>query len=120
MLAPAFLDIGHFIGEVFLIHYFEANDAVYIELLESFLDEYRSLVQDLDIDRILGYAGAHITMALPRRIRSPRSRATKETAIPCQEVALKFIIDPKFSNSKFQNKDPLEILLQLMRDRGLT
>ncbi|PGH08510.1 hypothetical protein AJ80_07830 [Polytolypa hystricis UAMH7299] len=120
MLAPAFLDTGHFIGEVFLIHYFESNDEVYIVLLESFMRAYRSsLVRDIDTENILAYAGAHIMVGLPRRINSLGSRATKENASPFVEQTLKFITDPKFitqSGSRGPG-DAFERVLDLMRDR---
>ncbi|KKZ61377.1 hypothetical protein EMCG_03983 [[Emmonsia] crescens] len=125
MLAPAFLDVGNFIGEVFLIHYFESNDEVYIVLLDAFMKAYRNLVQDIDPEKILAYAGAHIMLALPRRIESVRSRATRETARPLVEQVLKFITDPKFAAQKSggdgsgggETNDVFEGVLALMRER---
>ncbi|KAL2848936.1 hypothetical protein BJY01DRAFT_246162 [Aspergillus pseudoustus] len=95
MAGPAFLDVGNFIGEVFLINYFERNDEVYTRLLEAFIVEYKTHTppQRLDIEMILSYAGAHIVQALPRRISSPRSRATRENARGCLEHAIGFILN---------------------------
>ncbi|OCK91107.1 uncharacterized protein K441DRAFT_616659 [Cenococcum geophilum 1.58] len=117
MLAPAFVDLGHFLGEVWLISYFESNDAVYITLLESFIKSYQDVVKNIDIGRVLGFAAAHITMALPRRVRHPRSRATMGTAIPCLEQALKFITDRKYRDLESQENDAFDNILQFMRDR---
>ncbi|KAL3458997.1 kinase-like domain-containing protein [Aspergillus heterothallicus] len=74
MAGPAFLDVGNFIGEVFLINYFERNDEVYTRLLEAFIAEYEAHTppEKLNTGMILSYAGAHIVQALPRRINSPR------------------------------------------------
>jgi hypothetical protein len=95
MAGPAFLDVGNFIGEVFLINYFERNDEVYTRLLEAFIAEYETHTppERLDIGMILPYAGAHIVQALPRRINSPRSRATRENAQGCLRHALDFILN---------------------------
>ncbi|OJD10913.1 hypothetical protein AJ78_08201 [Emergomyces pasteurianus Ep9510] len=123
MLAPAFLDVGNFIGEVFLIHYFESNDAVYIVLLEAFMKAYHGLAQAIDPEKILAYAGAHIMLALPRRIESVKSRATRENSRPMVEQVLKFITDPKFTTQKSDGRDGgvtndvFEGVLALMRER---
>ncbi|CEL02037.1 hypothetical protein ASPCAL01612 [Aspergillus calidoustus] len=55
MAGPAFLDVGNFIGEVFLINYFERNDEVYTRLLEAFIAEYETHTppERLDIGMIL-------------------------------------------------------------------
>jgi thiamine kinase-like enzyme len=116
MAAPAFIDVGNFIGEVFLIHYFESNDAVYIYLLESFLQAYQNLANKLEVDKIMGYAGAHITLALPRRIKSPRSRATLRKATPCLRHAIQFIADPDPMLERLAGRgEVFENLLQIMR-----
>ncbi|RDW85281.1 hypothetical protein BP6252_02871 [Coleophoma cylindrospora] len=127
MLGPSFLDLGHFIGEIFLIHYFESNDSVYIFLLRAFIQAYRHLIKEIDIERAICYAGAHIIMALPRRITSPRSKATCSTASACAQQAVKFMTDSELGSlnkqddspmyKKSRDKDALEMILQIMEER---
>ncbi len=118
MLAPLFLDIGNFIGEVFLIHYFESNDSVYIHLLESFLESYKQMNGNINTADIVGYAGAHIIMSLPRRIKTPRSRATIETASPCAQHAVDFLTAGYgFNGMAAEKGDPFRAMLNIMRDR---
>lgn len=118
MLAPVFLDIGNFIGEVFLINYFESNDSVYIYLLESFLESYQQINENINIEDILGYAGAHIMMALPRRITSPRSRATTDNASPCAQHAVDFLtLGHGFTDTPAEKRKSFEAMLDSMRDR---
>ncbi|KAL4821137.1 kinase-like domain-containing protein [Aspergillus spinulosporus] len=119
MAAPAFIDIGNFIGEVFLIHYFESNDEVYTILLEAFIAEYEAHTpaEVLDIEMILSYAGAHIVQALPRRINSPRSRAKKGNAGGCLRHALDFIMNTNTSRGTMTASlyGSLQELLGIMR-----
>jgi hypothetical protein len=114
---PTFLDVGNFIAELFLISYFESTDSVYVTVFEAFVSAYRSFKVPFDIDSALGLAGAHIMMSLSRRVDSPRSRATRESAIACVDQALKFITDPEFNYVASRKADALENVAQLMRDR---
>ncbi|KAG4438249.1 hypothetical protein IFR05_006277 [Cadophora sp. M221] len=117
MLAPVFLDIGNFLGEVFLIHYFESNDWVYIHLLETFIESYLMVNGHIDVEDILGYAGAHIIMALLRRIKSPRSRANLRNASPCVQHALSFLTGHGIKEVPGGKIGNLRAMLDIMRDR---
>lgn len=108
MMAPAFVDLGNFIGAVFVNHYFESNDDVYIFLLESFKEAYTQGAKHMDIRMIMKYAGAHAIQALARRVNSPRSRATKENAASFLTRQLQYISDESTT-------DTLEIALRDMR-----
>ncbi|KAH7310951.1 kinase-like domain-containing protein [Rhexocercosporidium sp. MPI-PUGE-AT-0058] len=117
MLAPVFLDIGNFLGEVFLIHYFESNDWVYIHLLEAFIESYLMINKHIDVGDILGYAGAHIIMALPRRMKSPRSRANLGNASLFVQHALNFLTGHGFKEVPAGEMGNLRAMLNIMRDR---
>ncbi|CAI7593845.1 unnamed protein product [Penicillium palitans] len=108
MMAPAFVDLGNFIGAVFVNHYFESNDDVYIFLLESFKEAYTQGANHMDIRMIMKYAGAHAIQALARRVNSPRSRATKENAASFLNRQLQYI-------SEDNTTDTLEIALGDMK-----
>ncbi|RYO55869.1 hypothetical protein AA0116_g8468 [Alternaria tenuissima] len=114
-MAPTWLDVGNFIGEAFLIGYFESTDDAYIHVLESFIEAYRDHGVLLDASRALQFAGAHTMMSLSRRIISPRSKATLETANSYVDTALKFITDPEFCYLQEKHEDPLMALVSLLK-----
>lgn len=93
-MAPAFTDLGHFIGEVFMNNYFEANDDVYINLIEAFLTTYQNYFKVIDTSDILSYAGAHIGCFAPKRVESQRSKADLRSCISCVEQAINLMNIP--------------------------
>lgn len=119
MLGPAFVDVGNFLGELFLINFFESIDEVYIKMAGGFINGYRTNSSaKFDARRSLEYAAGHICgMALPRRIKSSRSRATVETAQACLDQVLRFITDPEFGYLDDRRVDPIENMMQLMKTR---
>jgi hypothetical protein len=117
-MAPTWLDVGNFIGELFLISYFEGTDGSYANVLDSFITAYRSFKLPLDTTRVLQFAGAHIMMSLPRRVISERSKATIATAPACIETTLKFITDPEFRYVGERDSDPLKTMVKLVKRRS--
>ncbi|EUC45993.1 hypothetical protein COCMIDRAFT_4838 [Bipolaris oryzae ATCC 44560] len=115
-MAPTWLDVGNFVGELFLIGYFEGTDDAYIHVLEAFITAYRGCGLPLDTSRALQFAGAHIMMSLPRRVTSKRSKATFETALPYVETSLKLITDPEFNYLLGKESDPLMTIARLLRN----
>lgn len=116
-MAPTWLDVGNFIGEAFLIGYFESTDDAYVHVLESFITAYRDCGIPLDADRAIQFAGAHTLMSLSRRISSPRSKASLETAKSYVNTALKFITDPDFAYLQERHEDPLMTVVSLLRQQ---
>lgn len=58
--APKFVDVGHFCGQIFIAHLSRPDDSVLQTLIDSFLETYLRLVQDVDLTGIVGYVGAHV------------------------------------------------------------
>lgn len=112
MMAPAFIDVGNFIGAVLVNHYFESNDDVYIFLLKSFEEAYTQRAKHMNINMGVKYAAVHAIQALARRINSPRSRATKENAGAFLDRQLQYIRDEN-------NPNLLEMALDDMRSSRL-
>lgn len=116
-MAPAFIDIGHFIAEVFMNNYFEARDDVYIHLLDSLLASYSPIYQSIQVSEALFYAGAHIGCFAPRRASSKRSRATKETCLSCINQAIALMKRHYEKTTASQANVSFVILLSMMRER---
>ncbi|KAI9694915.1 MAG: hypothetical protein M1822_000532 [Bathelium mastoideum] len=93
-MAPAFTDVGHFIGEVFMNNYFEATDDVYINLIEAFLTTYKTCFTVNDTSNILSYAAAHIGCFAPKRVGSLRSKADPQSCISCLKQAMNLMNIP--------------------------
>ncbi|KAH8679485.1 major facilitator superfamily domain-containing protein [Ilyonectria robusta] len=120
MMSPAFIDVGNFAAELFLISYYEGTDSTYATVLEAFAKAYHELGGPLDIQQAIRFAGAHIMMSLPRRLDSPRSMATRDTAAPCVDQALKFITNPDFDYLDNRHQDPFANMVRLMKERRQT
>lgn len=116
-MAPTFIDTGNFIRELFLNNYFESSDSSYITVLKSFIKAYRGLGEPLPLKDALGFAGARALWSLSRRVNSPKSKASKTSALPCVDQLLNLILDPEFEHLEDREADPVENLARIMSER---
>ncbi|KAF2793956.1 hypothetical protein K505DRAFT_243165, partial [Melanomma pulvis-pyrius CBS 109.77] len=116
-MAPTFVDVGNFIRELFLNNYFESSNPCYVTVLESFMKAYLGFGIQLSVKDALGFGSARAIWSLSIRVHSPKSKASKVSAVPCVEQLLKFIIDPGDEHLDKGKEDLIENLARLMRER---
>lgn len=116
-MLPTYVDFGIFVGELYILDYFDSSNSTYLTILESFVEAYRSFGVPFSTASALRYAGAHILMSLSQLVLSSQSRFTSDIAMPCVEEVLDFIIDPEFKELNMRKDDALDNILLLMRER---
>lgn len=115
-IGPAFLDLSNLVAELFFLGYTTHVDSTYAEVLDSFIDSYRSFGGSLDLKRLVASVGAAILDLVPWRMDLNGSQETRTMARECVELVLNLIFDSESADFTLIENDPFVKLSGILRD----